>query len=64
VAMVTPSFPGFPAGVSATTMFPGGEIRANLVVPEPSTPALAGSALLVFVAWRRRGLRPAVVRSR
>ena len=37
-----------------TTAFPGGEIRGQLhAVPEPSTYALVGVALLGCVVWRR-----------
>jgi CHRD domain/PEP-CTERM motif len=38
-----------------TTNFPGGEIRGQLVpVPEPSTYAMAGAAMLGFVILRRK----------
>jgi CHRD domain/PEP-CTERM motif len=41
-----------------TSQFPAGEIRGQLIaapnpVPEPSTYALSGAALLVFLAFRR-----------
>lgn len=38
-----------------STVFPGGEIRGQIVpVPEPSTYAIAGAAVLGLLVWRRR----------
>lgn len=46
-----------------SAVFPAGEIRGQLLpsitaVPEPSTYALAGAALLSLVVWRRRCRAP------
>lgn len=43
-----------------TVQFPGGEIRGTLVVPEPSTIALLGIAVLGLVGCGRRRTRVAV----
>jgi hypothetical protein len=55
-------FAGIAAGQSYlnihTTMFPGGEIRGILAIPEPTTAGLAGFALAGLWFVRRRLVRP------